>query len=149
MTTADPDKVIAAARNWIGTPYHNQASLNGVGCDCLGLVRGVWREVVGPEPDKLPRYSRDWGETSDVEVIALGAKNWLLPIALSDICPGSVLVFRMRRGAIAKHLGIMSYDGMFIHSYDRLGVIEQKLTEPWRRRLAYAYAYPAERPEVQ
>ena len=28
---------------WIGTPYRHQASLKGVGCDCLGLVRGVWR----------------------------------------------------------------------------------------------------------
>jgi len=48
--TADPEAVIAAARAWLGTPYHNQASLRGVGCDCLGLARGVGRDVVGAEP---------------------------------------------------------------------------------------------------
>ena len=39
---------VASARGWLGTPYHHQASLKGVGCDCLGLLRGVWREVIGP-----------------------------------------------------------------------------------------------------
>lgn len=49
-STADPALVIAAARCWLGTPYHDQASLCGVGCDCLGLARGVWRDAVGSEP---------------------------------------------------------------------------------------------------
>ena len=44
------------ARGWIGTPYRHQASLKGVGCDCLGLVRGVWREVMGEEPEAPPAY---------------------------------------------------------------------------------------------
>ena len=44
-------EIVRAARSWIGTPYRHQASLKGVGCDCLGLLRGVWREVVGAEPE--------------------------------------------------------------------------------------------------
>ena len=50
VTSADSGVVVAAARGWLGTPYHDQASVKGVGCDCLGLARGVWREVVGAEP---------------------------------------------------------------------------------------------------
>ena len=38
---ADPARVIAAARGWLGTPYHDQASVKSAGCDCLGLARGV------------------------------------------------------------------------------------------------------------
>ena len=38
-----------AARAWLGTPYRHQASVKGVGADCLGLVRGLWREVAGAE----------------------------------------------------------------------------------------------------
>ena len=38
-------RVLEAATGWIGTPYRHQASQKGVGCDCLGLVRGVWREL--------------------------------------------------------------------------------------------------------
>jgi len=56
-TDVDPRRVIGAARSWLDTPYHDQASLRGVGCDCLGLARGVWREVVGPEPFPIPPYS--------------------------------------------------------------------------------------------
>ena len=33
--------VINEARQWLGTPYHHQASLKGVGCDCIGLIKGV------------------------------------------------------------------------------------------------------------
>lgn len=47
-------RVVEIARRWIGTPYHHQASLKGVGCDCLGLVRGVYRELCGAEPEPMP-----------------------------------------------------------------------------------------------
>ena len=70
LASADPARVVAVARSWLGTPYHDQASLRSVGCDCLGLARGVWREVVGPEPFPIPPYSRDWGETGPREVLA-------------------------------------------------------------------------------
>ncbi|MEM1422329.1 MAG: peptidase P60, partial [Pseudomonadota bacterium] len=41
----DPDQIAYEASRWIGTPYRHQASLRGVGCDCLGLLRGVWRAL--------------------------------------------------------------------------------------------------------
>ena len=75
MTPADPKRVITAARGWLGTPYHDQASVKGVGCDCLGLVRGVWRELHGAEPLPLPPYSRDWGETGTREPLAEAART--------------------------------------------------------------------------
>ncbi len=48
------------ARAWIGTPYHHQGSVRGAGTDCLGLIRGVWREFYGREAEIAPPYSRDW-----------------------------------------------------------------------------------------
>src|SRR5829696_3204621 len=53
--------IIAETRTWIGTPYRHQASLKAVGCDCLGLLRGVWRAVMGAEPETPGPYSADWG----------------------------------------------------------------------------------------
>ena len=38
--------VVVEARRWLGTPYLHQASECGVGADCLGLLRGVWRGVI-------------------------------------------------------------------------------------------------------
>ena len=139
--TADPAAIIAAARSWLGTPYHDQASLKGVGCDCLGLARGVWREVVGPEPFLIEPYSRGWGETGQIEVLAEGARRMMREIAMAEIGPGALVLFRMVPRAIAKHVGVMTGPDTFIHSYERLGVIEQPLTLAWRRRIAFAFAF--------
>lgn len=146
-TVADPALVVAIARSWLGTPYHDQASLKGVGCDCLGLARGVWREVVGDEPFPIPPYSRDWGETGPREVLAEGARRMMPEIAPSDVVPGALVLFRMGRStaptrAIAKHVGILTADDRFIHAYERLGVVEETLTPIWRRRIAFAFLFP-------
>jgi len=142
LSGADPALVVATARSWLGTPYHDQASLRGVGCDCLGLARGVWREVVGNEPFPIPPYSRDWGETGPHEVLAEGAASMLIPIAPTDVGPGALILFRMTPRAIAKHVGILTEPDRFIHSYERLGVIEEVLTPAWRRRIAFAFLFP-------
>jgi NlpC/P60 family putative phage cell wall peptidase len=140
---ADPAEVVAAARSWLGTPYHDQASVRGVGCDCLGLARGVWRDVVGPETFAMPPYSRDWGETGPHEVLAEGARAEMLEVAASEAGPGALVLFRMMPRAIAKHLGILTGADIFIHAHERLGVIEEPLTQAWRRRIAFAFRFPA------
>lgn len=99
---ASQAKVIAVARCWLGTPYHDQASLKGVGCDCLGLARGVWREVVGPEPFPIPPYSRDWGETGPREVLAVGARRMMIEVSPAEAGPGALVLFRMKPRAIAE-----------------------------------------------
>lgn len=147
MTPADPDRVIAAARRWLGTPYHDQASLRGVGCDCLGLARGVWREVVGAEPFPIPPYSRDWGESGPREILADGARKMMIELPVSEAPPGALILFRMMPRAIAKHVGILTGrtgrtgPATFIHAYERLGVIEQPFTPSWRRRIAFAFLF--------
>jgi len=141
-----PARIVRAARGWLGTPYHDQASVKGVGCDCLGLIRGVWREVVGPEPMPVPPYSRDWGEAGPAEVLAEAARAAMVEVAVTEARTGDVVLFRMRRGAIAKHAGILTNGRQnihsFIHAYERIGVIEQELTEPWRRRIAFVFRFP-------
>lgn len=143
QTAADPDRVIAAARGWLGTTYHDQASLKGAGCDCLGLARGVWREVVGEEPFPIPPYSRDWGETGTREVLADGARRMMIELPVAGAGPGALVLFRMGPGAIAKHVGILTTPAHFIHAYERLGVIEEPLTQAWRRRMAFAFLIPS------
>ena len=140
--TADPAHVIAIARSWLGTPYHDQASLRGVGCDCLGLARGVWREVVGAEPFPMPPYSRDWGEMGPHEVLAEGARRMMVERAPADAPPGALVLFRMMPRALAKHVGILTGPDRFIHACEHLGVVEQALTPSWRRRIAFAFLFP-------
>ena len=149
MSGAGPEAVIAAARLWLGTPYHDQASLRGVGCDCLGLARGVWRDLVGAEPQAIPPYSRDWGETGVREVLAEGARAMMIEIPLAQIGPSTLVLFRMAPRAIAKHVGILTAPDRFIHAYDRLGVIEEALTTIWRRRIAFAFHFPGPNPSSE
>ena len=138
--------VIAAARAWLGTPYHDQASLRGVGCNCLGLARGVWRDVVGAEPQAIPPYSRDWRETGSHEMLAIGARAMMIEIPVVQIKPDALVLFRMAPRAIAKHVGILTALDRFIHAYDRLGVIEEALTTTGRRRIAFTFRFPATTP---
>ena len=62
-----PEDIVTAARGWLGTPYRHQGAARGAGCDCLGLIRGVWREVYGQEPEAVPAYSMDWSEPQGEE----------------------------------------------------------------------------------
>ena len=143
LASADPARVVAVARSWLGTPYHDQASLRGVGCDCLGLARGVWRDVVGPEPFPILPYSRDWGETGPREVLADGARQMMPEVPVQLAGSGALILFRMVPRAIAKHVGILTGPDTFLHAYERLGVIEEPLTPTWRRRIAFAFLFPA------
>ena len=50
-------RIVAEARGWIGTPYLHQATAKGAGTDCLGLLRGVWRALMGQNPKSCRLYA--------------------------------------------------------------------------------------------
>ena len=134
--------IVAEARSWIGTPYHHQASVKHVGCDCLGLVRGVWRALVGPEPEAIPGYSSDWGEVSAQETMLAAARRHLVEIDLAAAGPGDIVVFRMRPGRMAKHAGILASASTFIHAQEGGPVCEVALSPWWQARVVAAFALP-------
>lgn len=140
------ERVVQAARLWIGTPYRHQASCRGAGCDCLGLLRGVWREIWGKEPEPVPAYSRDWSEPGRAEALWAAARRHLREKPRRDAAaPGDLLLFRMRAGSVAKHLGIQGRVGdgaSFIHAYSGHGVVESALTAPWARRVVARFEFP-------
>lgn len=139
------DRVLDAARGWLGTPYLHQGSVRGAGCDCLGLLRGVWRDVFGAEPEVPPAYTPGWDEVTRHEVLRGAAERHLTEVDIAEARPGDVLLFRMRRDAVAKHLGLLSKTGpepRFIHAYSGHGVVESALSEPWARRIDGVFAWP-------
>ncbi len=144
MELGNPD-IVARARAWIGTPYVHQASCRGAGADCLGLVRGLWRETFGHEPAAIPPYTRDWDEPARREVLWRAAREYLREKPVAARLPGDVLLFRMRAGAVAKHLGVLGGAGpaaTFIHAYSGHGVVESPLSAPWARRIVACFAFP-------
>lgn len=139
------ERIVAVARGWIGTPYRHQQSCKGAGTDCLGLVRGVWREVVGAEPEGVPPYTADWSEAFGREDLLAAATRWLVPKPDGAIQAGEVLLFRMYDMAVAKHLGIVSLAGTaprFVHAYSGQGVVESPLSAPWARRVVARFSFP-------
>lgn len=140
--------IVKVARLWIGTPYVHQASSKGAGADCLGLLRGVWREVYGEEPESVPAYTPDWSEPQQSEQLWQAAGRHLKEKSLGDLACGDVILFRMRTGAVAKHLGIVGAGApapTFIHAYSGHGVVESPLTGPWLRRIAACFEFPDRR----
>jgi NlpC/P60 family putative phage cell wall peptidase len=136
-------RIVAAARSWIGTPYMHQQSLKGVGCDCLGLLRGVWRESVGPEPMAPPPYTPDWAEASGREELMLAAGALMDRIDIDGFGAGDVLLFRWRDGLPAKHCAIAVSPDAMIHAHDGACVTEAPIGL-WRRRVAYAFRFRSE-----
>ena len=138
----DVDDIIAETRSWLGTPYRHQGSLKGVGCDCLGLVRGVWRAFYGDEPEATPAYSADWAEAGGSETMAEAARRHFDEITPAKAGPGDILLFRWRAGMPAKHAGILIASDRFVHAHDGAAVAEAELTPWWHRRAAYAFRFP-------
>ncbi|MFN4101977.1 MAG: NlpC/P60 family protein, partial [Pararhodobacter sp.] len=113
----------------------HQASVRGAGCDCLGLVRGLWRALHGAEPEILPAYGPDWAEAGGEEALWHGLARHLRPVQ-TPLQPGDILLFRMRARSVAKHLGVLTDINRFVHAYSGHGVVESPLSTPWARRIA-------------
>ncbi len=136
------DDIVAEARRWLGTPYHHQASVCGLGADCLGLVRGVWRALHGAEAEAVPAYSRDWAEATGDETMLAAARRHLREIDRATAQHGDILVFRFRAYAVAKHIGILTATSRMVHAVEGLAVAEVALVPWWRRHTAAAFSFP-------
>ena len=137
------EAVVEEARRWIGTPYRHRASCCGAGADCLGLVRGVWRALLGAEPETLPPYSPHWqGEQA---CLVDGMARHFHRIDPEHRRPGDVLVFRPVPGGAARHCAILSGPDRIIHAYWGRSVAETAFLPWWRRRVCAAFRFPETR----
>jgi NlpC/P60 family putative phage cell wall peptidase len=132
------DAIVAEARSWIGTPYRHQASLEGVGTDCLGLLRGVWRGVIGAEPEAVPPY----GDQDRDELLLAAAQRNLRAIGTREFRGGDVLLFRWQPHLPARHVGIATSPSTMVHAQSGSAVAEIVLDRWWMARIVAAFAFP-------
>jgi len=107
------------------------------------LLRGIWRELYGEEPEDVPAYTPDWSEPQGQERLWQAALRHLQVQQGKEA--GDLLLFRMRGGGVAKHLGIAAKLGpepSFIHAYTGHGVVESPLSTPWQRRIVARFRFP-------
>lgn len=141
VTRAD---VVAAARTWIGTPYHHQARVKGVGVDCIGLVICVGRELgLADAGFDIQGYSRD---PDSVSAMAM-AQQHMTRIERDAAQPGDVMVITFDRDP--QHfciLGDYRHGGLsIIHAVGNTTparVIEQRLMFSRALRFAAAFSLP-------
>ena len=138
-------KIIEISKTWVGTPFRHQSSVKGSGCDCIGLVRGVWREFYGrEEPEKLPPYQPHWFEVNQRDPLLNFGKRYLVEVPAEEMMPSDVLVFRMKEGMSAKHCGIITSQDTMIHAYSGQAVFEVSLGHHWYRKVAAVLRFPCE-----
>ncbi|UIJ70629.1 NlpC/P60 family protein [Aurantimonas sp. HBX-1] len=137
-----PAVALTVARSFLGTPYRHQGSRRGIGCDCLGLVRGVWRELYGSEPEAPGPYRTDWAVRGGPDRLMEAARRHLVAVEAAGMLPGDVLLFRWRDGAPASHCGIADADGRVIHAYEGAAVVSSPLPHAWSARIAGVFRFP-------
>ena len=138
------ERIVSLAEGWIGTPYRHQGATKGIGCDCIGLIRGIWRELYGGDLEPVPAYAADWAERSGDDRLMAAAQRLFVPLrGLQDTQPGDLLLFRWRADCAAKHAGILLGPDHFIHAYEQSAVTRSVLVPAWRRKIAGVFRFPA------
>ncbi len=152
-----PSLIVAEARSWLGTRFHHQGRLKKTathkgGCDCIGLVVGVVRDLALPyagEENAHYQFLYECDRT-DYERIPNGKElrqalvTHLQEITLAEIAPGDALLFCFDQNP--QHVAIVSdypYGGLgIIHCYMKARqVVENRLDESWQRRLVGAFRF--------
>jgi len=137
------ERVLSIAESWIATPYRHQGSAKGIGCDCLGLIRGIWRELYGTEPELPQPYAPDWAERSGEDRLMQAAiRHFGDALSFAVARPGDLLLFRWRPDCCAKHAGILASNAHFIHAYEQAAVIRSAMVLSWQRKVAGAFRFP-------
>jgi NlpC/P60 family putative phage cell wall peptidase len=147
MTT--PDDIIRAARGRIGTPFHHQARIKGVGVDCIGLLVGIAAELelTDDKGIQLADYDKpNYSPLPDGRGLKAAVSVHLLELpSIGEALPGDVYLFRFQHDP--QHVGILSElpDGApaIIHCYSNTGkVVEHRLNDTWRKLIVAAYRFP-------
>ena len=133
--------IIATAREWLGTRWQHQASLKGIGCDCIGLIVGVAHECGVAEAAAWAVDSRGqgYGRAPDPAMLLAACADYLNPLPKVAARPADILLMRFSKEP--QHFAILSVGGNIIHAYAQARrVVEHRLDALWRSRIVGAYA---------
>jgi cell wall-associated NlpC family hydrolase len=121
------DDLIREAKSWVRTPYHPQASVKGVGVDCVNFVCQVYQSADLVGEFQMPNYSMDGGMHMDSEIVEPYIIQAGFHVVETGNMPGDLLAFKI--GKIVYHLGIQISSNLFVHAIRTYGVIESRLDD--------------------
>lgn len=138
--------VVAEARARLGMRWQHQARLDGVACDCLGLVVLVAVAVGVPGAvDALNDQDlQEYGREPDYARALAASRRYMAEIPVVDAQIGDVLYMRVPRGRSPQHFGIKSLDDppYMVHAWARSrGVVENRIDDAWQSRISHAFRF--------
>jgi cell wall-associated NlpC family hydrolase len=134
--------VVAEARKWIGTPYHNCADLKGVGVDCGMLLVRVFCDLGLIEKFDPRPYPADWHLHRSEERYLGFVRRFGKPVEVP--APGDVAMFKY--GRCAAHGGVVTRLSplTIVHAYRPAGLVledEVEATAAIKKRMHGFYSY--------
>jgi cell wall-associated NlpC family hydrolase len=134
-------QIINEARSYLGTPFHIQGRMKGVGVDCVGLVVGLCQAFNVPHED-CKTYDHN-GKGADL--LSYLRKSLIETDAIES---GNVLAFWIRKADLPCHCGIYVKGNNYqqdtiIHTHNGIGkVCEHRLSGEWARRIVASFKLP-------
>ncbi len=134
--------VVREALEWIGTPFQHAQHCKGRGCDCIGLVIGVFQRLGAiPANYAPPGYSQQWHAHKNEELLVASAHGMGFMDKATDPEPGDLLVFKF--GRVCSHSGIYLGGGEFVHAFFNLSrVVKQPLRGELQQRMRRVMVAP-------
>lgn len=132
-------RIVTIAHSWLGTPYHCQGRVKGVGVDCLTVLAEVFAEAKLIASVEIPHYPQDFMLHRDTERYLTGLLHYAAEID-GPPQPGDIALWKF--GRCFSHGAIVVAWPVIIHAYVGRGcVIEDASSASY-----LAMAGKAERP---
>lgn len=135
-------EIIQEAKEWVGTPYQHQASLKGIGCDCLGLVRGIASDLgyLPPNLNKTDPETIGYGNQPYGKLVPLFVK-YCQEIPLNALSEGHILIFKIKREP--QHCAIFIGNNTIIHALITVPcVVEHEMDIDWLSKITNVFRFP-------
>lgn len=136
------EAIISEARSWLGTRWRHQASLKGVGCDCIGLIAGVAASVKAYGSEEFYRDSevRGYGRSPNSRMLLAACNRYLDGIPVNEARVGDILLMRIKTDP--QHFAFLSrrHPDYMIHAYAQARkVVENRINEVWHLRISHVW----------
>lgn len=105
--------VVAEAHEWLGTKYHPNARLKGIGCDCLTILAGVFENCGLVLNAEIPHYSPEFMLHQSEEKYIEGLKRYTREVDTPQ--PGDIAVWKF--GRCFSHAAVVIEWPRVIHAY--------------------------------
>jgi cell wall-associated NlpC family hydrolase len=133
-------EIVAAARDWIGTPYRHQGR-DRTGIDCIGFTWAVAKDL-GYHSEIPSNYS----QSPSGNQLIKGCETWLVRQERVQLIAGDIaIMWGFTRGE-AQHFAIVGESSArltLIHAWSRhQKVVEHGYDAFWERRLMAIYNLP-------